>query len=73
MRLRDAFATNMTALRRERDWSQEELAAEAGIDRTYVSSLERKRYGASLDMVEKIARAFGVDPIAMLQAPPKRR
>lgn len=73
MRLKDIFAANMAAYRSQREWSQEDLAAEAGIDRTYVSSLERKRYGASLDMVEKIAKAFGVEPLAMLQPPAKRR
>lgn len=73
MRLREVFAANMIKLREERDWSQEELASEAKIDRTYVSSLERLRYGASLDMVEKIAKAFGVDPIVMMQPPSKRR
>lgn len=73
MRLRDVFAANLVRLREEHKWSQEELASEAEIDRTYVSSLERGRYGASLDMVEKIAKAFGVEPTAMLQTPPKRR
>lgn len=72
MRLRDVFAANMVSLREDRDWSQEELADKAEIDRTYVSSLERGRYGASLDMVEKIAKAFGVAPTSMLD-PTKRR
>ncbi len=59
----------MVRLREQNDWSQEELADHAGIDRTYVSSLERRKYGASLDMVEKIAKAFGVEPTAMMQQP----
>jgi transcriptional regulator with XRE-family HTH domain len=73
MRLHDIFAANMVRLREEHKWSQEELASEAEIGRTYVSSLERHRYGASLDMVEKIAKAFGVESTAMLLLPPKRR
>jgi transcriptional regulator with XRE-family HTH domain len=75
MRLRDVFAANMVKLREQKKWSQEELAAHAEIDRTYVSSLERGIYGASLDMVEKIAKAFDVDPTAMMLPPPssKRR
>lgn len=73
MPLKDIFAANMKAHREQRKWSQEDLAAEADIDRTYVSSLERKRYGASLDMIEKIAKAFGVEPLSMLQPPAKRR
>lgn len=35
--------------------SQEALADIAGIDRTYVSALERMRYAASVDMLERLA------------------
>ena len=31
----------MKALRKERGWSQEALAGEAGLDRTHVSGIER--------------------------------
>ncbi|WP_241773023.1 helix-turn-helix transcriptional regulator [Erythrobacter sp. SG61-1L] len=56
----------MRRLRTERGLSQEALADLAGIDRTYVSSLERKRYSPSLDMVEKLAQVLKVDPHELL-------
>ncbi|KPL68500.1 hypothetical protein SZ64_10535 [Erythrobacter sp. SG61-1L] len=66
MRLREIFAQNLRRLRTERGLSQEALADLAGIDRTYVSSLERKRYSPSLDMVEKLAQVLKVDPHELL-------
>jgi len=73
MRLREVFARNLRRLRGARNWSQEELADRAGIDRTYISSLERCVYSASLDKIEKIAGALGVDPAAMLRQPARAR
>lgn len=76
MDIRDVFARNLRRLRSEKEWSQEALADRAGMDRTYVSALERCVYSASIDMVAKLARAFGVEPASMLEKKPvwhKRR
>jgi transcriptional regulator with XRE-family HTH domain len=51
--------------------SQEELANLAGVDRTYVSSLERSVYAASVDVIERIADALEVEPSDLLV--PQRR
>jgi transcriptional regulator with XRE-family HTH domain len=67
MELRETFATNLRVLRHERKLSQEALADEAGIDRTYVSALERSVFSASLDMIEKLAKALGVEPHSLLE------
>lgn len=48
----------MKRLRQVRDLSQEALAHEANIDRTYVSDLEREQYAASVDMLDQLAQAF---------------
>ncbi|WP_262984755.1 helix-turn-helix domain-containing protein [Sphingomonas daechungensis] len=56
----------MKRLRLERCFSQEALADACGIDRTYVSALEHSRYSASIDMVERLARALDVDPVELL-------
>jgi transcriptional regulator with XRE-family HTH domain len=69
MKLRETFATNLRVLRHERKLSQEALADEAGIDRTYVSALERSVFSASLDMIEKLAAALGVEPHSLLDKP----
>lgn len=38
----------------------------AGIDRTYVSALERQVYSASLDTIEKLAGVLGAEPHELL-------
>lgn len=48
------------AARKARGWSQEELAFQAGLDRTYIGSIERgERNIAALNLV-KIAAVLGV-------------
>lgn len=41
--------------------SQEELAARAVIDRTYISGVERGVRNPTLEVMQRIARALGVD------------
>ena len=47
--------------------SQEDLAYEAGIHRTYVSLLERGAGNPSLDVIERLARALGVSITSLFQ------
>lgn len=65
------FARNLKALRLAKRLSQEELAHLAGIDRTYVSSLERCVYNASIDVVERLASVLGAEASDLLLRPPK--
>lgn len=69
MTLREILATNLRNVRQERGVSQEALADAAGIDRTYVSALERCRYAATVDVIERVARALDVDPHVLLVSP----
>jgi len=69
MSLRDVFARNLRRYRLDAGLSQETLAADAGIDRTYVSALERSVYSASIDMIEKLADVIGVEPSMLLERP----
>jgi transcriptional regulator with XRE-family HTH domain len=69
MKLREVLAQNLKAFRQAQGLSQEELAHRAGIDRTYVSSLERCVYGATIDVIERVAAVFGVDPVELLKRP----
>ena len=73
MRAKALVARNLRRLRVVRGLSQEILAADAGIDRTYVSALERGVYSASITMVDKIARVLEVEPELLLRRPPQRR
>ena len=67
MDIREDFARNLRKFRRQKGFSQEALAHEAGIDRTYVSALERCIYSATITMVEKLATVLGVEPVELLQ------
>jgi transcriptional regulator with XRE-family HTH domain len=71
MDIREDFARNLRKFRRQKGLSQEALAHEAGVDRTYISALERCVYSASITMVEKLATVLGVKPVDLLQRPPK--
>ena len=64
--LRAVLAKNMIRLRQEREWSQERLALEAGLHRTFVAHVERHVRNISLDNLEKIALAFGVEAYSLL-------
>jgi transcriptional regulator with XRE-family HTH domain len=46
--------------REERGWSQEHLADEAGVDRSYMSGIERGVRNLSVVKLAQIARALGV-------------
>lgn len=60
---RIAFGEHLCDLRQERGWSsQEAFAHHIGMDRTYVSSIERGRRNPTLDVIVKIANGLGVPP-----------
>lgn len=71
MDIREVFARNLRKLRRERGLSQEALAHEAEVDRTYISALERGMYSATITMVDRLATVLGVEPTVLLQRPTK--
>lgn len=53
-------ALNLRRLRVERRLSQENLAVDASIDRTYVSRLERGLENPTVAVLERLAQALGV-------------
>jgi transcriptional regulator with XRE-family HTH domain len=67
MNVREILADNLRRLRAERGISQEALADLAGIDRTYISSIERRVYAVSIDKLDAIARALKVEPFELLK------
>ncbi len=73
MKARELLALNLRRYRHERGFSQEELAHRAGIDRTYISALEREVYGATVDVLDKLAQELGIEPGDLLKAPVRRR
>lgn len=73
MDLRDVFATNLRRLRHARGLSQDELAYEAEVSRSYLSQIEKGVFYVSLKVVAKLARALEIEPAELLRSPPKRR
>ncbi|MFG6431862.1 helix-turn-helix domain-containing protein [Roseateles sp. LYH14W] len=67
--VRGVLAYNVRLLRVQRDWSQEELAMECELDRTYVSAVERSRWNVSLANIQKLAAALGTEPWLLLRPP----
>lgn len=70
MGIREDFARNLRRVRHAKGLSQEALANEADIDRTYISALERGIYSASLTMLEKLADVLNVEPADLIQRAP---
>jgi transcriptional regulator with XRE-family HTH domain len=60
MIFRHATASTLKSLRLEAGLSQEQLARKSGIDRTYISGVERGVRNITLDSLETIVLALGV-------------
>ncbi len=54
-------------LRRQRDWSQETLSEESGLDRSYIAGIEVGRRNPSVKALQKLAGAFGVRIAALFE------
>lgn len=52
------LAKNVRLLRVAHGWSQEALALNAGLDRTFVGAVERAERNITLATAEKLAKAF---------------
>jgi transcriptional regulator with XRE-family HTH domain len=65
--VRDILAYRVRLLRVSKGWSQERLAMECELDRTYVSAVERKRWNIALTNIEKLSEALGVAPWELLK------
>jgi transcriptional regulator with XRE-family HTH domain len=67
MELREILARNVRKRRNRLGLNQDELADLAKMDRTYVSKIENCRNAATVDMIEKLAAAFGLEPPDLLR------
>jgi transcriptional regulator with XRE-family HTH domain len=68
MDLRELFAFNLRRLRHAKGLSQDDLAYEAGVSRSYLSQLEKGAFHASLKVIGKLAEALGTEAAALLRA-----
>jgi transcriptional regulator with XRE-family HTH domain len=73
MTLRQTFAKNVRHWRHVRGMSQETLAYEASISRSYLYELERGKYPANVDFIERIAKVLAIEPSQLLDRSSKAR
>ena len=71
MDYRQVFATNLRRIRHEKGISQESLAHEADVNRTYMSKLEAGGSYVGLEVMVKLADVLGVEPADFLTKPSK--
>ena len=56
----EILGNNIKTLRKDRNWTQEYLAEQAGISVPFMTQIELARKQASLEVIEKIAKALNV-------------
>ena len=69
MGLASTFGENVRKARRAKGMTLEALAHDVGLAYSYVGELERGRRNPTLNVVERIAKALGQDPIDLLDKP----
>ncbi len=70
---RTLLALNVIRLRRRNGWSQDVLARESELHRTFVAHVEREARNISLDNIERLALALGVQTYELLKPPRLRK
>jgi transcriptional regulator with XRE-family HTH domain len=68
-RIIEIVAVNVRTARKLAGLSQEELAHEAQIDRTYISQVERKQRNLTISVLARISRALATTPDKLLIPP----
>ena len=67
MDLRETFAANVRRIRNAKGLSQDDLAYEAEISRSYLSQIEKGSFHVSLKIIGRLAEALGVEPAEFLR------
>jgi transcriptional regulator with XRE-family HTH domain len=73
MDFRQIVAINVVRARREKGLSQEGLAWEAGVNRSYMAKIETGKTWVGLEILVKLAAVLEIEPHELLMPPPKRR
>ncbi len=68
--IRKILATNIKSYRIRKNMSQEDLAFQCDLHRTYISDVERCNRNISIDNIAKIAAALEVSPADLLKEEP---
>lgn len=60
MDINQFFGKKISELRKEKGFSQEKLALEANIDRTYISDIEKGNRNISLEILDKLSKTLNI-------------
>lgn len=60
------FGQHLAALRKARGWSQEQLALESGLARSYLGGVERGQRNIALLNICRLAQALGYRPADLM-------
>jgi len=71
MRARALVAYNVRRIRVQRGIPQEQLAYDAGVDRSYMSGLERQQANPTVDLLDRLAETLGVAVSELFVRPSK--
>ncbi|TWV81345.1 helix-turn-helix transcriptional regulator [Moraxella sp. VT-16-12] len=63
------FGLRLVEIRKQKNFSQEKLALESGIARSYLSGVERGKRNIALINICKLANVLGVPMYVLLQNP----
>ena len=69
MNARALVAWNLRRIRGEKGVSQERLAADANVDRAYMSEIERETANVTVDVLDRLAASLAVDVAALFAVP----
>ena len=67
MDIRRQLGLNVRRIRAEKGWSQEDLAFESGLHRTYISGIERGIRNPTIVILAKLAETLEVEPGELLE------
>ena len=73
MDLRQVFAANLRRLRHAKGLSQEDLAHEAEVNRSYMSVLEKGGAYVGLEIIGKLAAVLEIEPAELLKLPVRKK
>lgn len=67
MNIKEKLGLKIKELRLKKGWSQEKLALESNLDRTYLPSIEKGERNVSVTVIEKIANALNIEVSELLK------
>ena len=65
----EVFGQRLIAVRKQKGWSQEKLALESGLARSYLGGVERGKRNIALLNIYRLAEALEVEPAELFLSP----